>query len=70
MTRIPTNNLYRHTGLALQMLVIILAGVLGGLKLDRWLKLGIPLCTIIFSALSIGLAIYVAVREMDKKNNK
>lgn len=67
----PTNNPYvRYSGLAIQMLVIILAGVLGGVKLDGWLRLEIPVCTIIFSALSIGLAIYVAVRDIDKKPRK
>jgi hypothetical protein len=50
------------------MLVVILAGVVGGVKLDRWLGWTIPVCTILLSAGAIALAIYIAVRTPDKNH--
>jgi F0F1-type ATP synthase assembly protein I len=52
--------------MAFQMLVIILAGVFGGFKMDEWLKTK-PLFTIILSLLSVILAIYYVTRDLLKK---
>jgi F0F1-type ATP synthase assembly protein I len=52
--------------MAFQMLVIILAGVIGGYQLDRWLNLS-PLFTIILSLASVILAIYQVTRDLLKK---
>jgi len=49
------------------MLVIILAGVFGGLKLDEWLKLNFPVFTVILSILSVSLAIFVVIKDLIKK---
>jgi hypothetical protein len=57
------------------MLAIILLGVFGGIKIDQWLKLDIPVFTVILSIASVILAIYYAVKDFlkmdrkDKKNN-
>ncbi len=56
----------RYSGLAFQMLFIILAGVWGGVKLDEWLKLR-PLFTIILTIVSVILAIYFAVKDLLRK---
>ncbi len=65
------DNYARYTGIGFQMLVIILIGVFGGVKLDQWLDLNVPVFTIFLSILSVILAIYYAVKDflkMDKKN--
>lgn len=56
----------RYSGLAFQMLVIILAGVWGGFKLDEWLKIK-PLFTVILTIVSVILAIYYAVKDLLRK---
>ena len=57
----------RYSSIAFQMLVIILAGVFGGRELDRWLDIGFPLFTLIFTILGVVLAIYSVIRDLLKK---
>jgi hypothetical protein len=54
------------------MLFIILAGVFGGIKLDQWLSLKVPVFTIILSILSVILAIYYVTKDLiaSGKNRK
>jgi F0F1-type ATP synthase assembly protein I len=59
-------NYTRYSSIAFQMLVIILIGVFGGIKLDEWLKLTVPVFTIILSILSVILAIYTVTRDLLK----
>ena len=40
------------------MVVIILAGVFGGIKLDQIVKLDFPLFSLILTILAVALAIY------------
>lgn len=56
----------RYSSLAFQMLVVILAGVFGGLYLDRLLNLKYPVFTVLLSLLSVILAIYQAIRDLIK----
>jgi F0F1-type ATP synthase assembly protein I len=56
----------RYSSLAFQMLVVILAGVFGGLQLDRLLNLKYPVFTVLLSLLSVILAIYQAIRDLIK----
>jgi hypothetical protein len=49
------------------MLVIILAGVFGGYKLDQWLELNVPIFTVLLSLLSVVLAIYTVIKDLLKK---
>jgi ATP synthase protein I len=60
------NSYARYSGMGIQMLVIILAGVFGGYKLDQWLHTG-PFLTIILSVLSVFIAIYSITRDLIKK---
>ena len=60
------NNYAKYSGLGLQMLVIILAGVFGGIKLDELLDWGFPVFTVIFSLAAVFLAIYHAVKDFLK----
>lgn len=52
--------------MAIQMLVIILAGVFGGFKLDQWLQTK-PVFTVIFSVAAVILSIYFIIRDLLKK---
>ncbi len=63
----PLNNYARYSSIALQMAVIIMAGVFGGIKLDSWLKLKFPAFTLSLSLLSVGLAIYTVIKDLLKK---
>ncbi len=57
----------KFSSIAFQMLVIILIGVFGGVKLDEWLELKFPVFTVILSLLSVILAIYTVVKDLLKK---
>jgi hypothetical protein len=48
------------------MLVIILLGVLAGVKLDQWLHTK-PALAVLFSILSVALSIYFATRDLLRK---
>jgi F0F1-type ATP synthase assembly protein I len=48
------------------MMVIILLGVFGGYKLDKWLHTK-PVFTIILSLASVALAIYSVTRDLLNK---
>jgi len=63
----------RYSSIGFQMLAIILIGVFGGVKLDQWLQLKVPVFTIVLSVASVILAIYYAVKDllrMDRKKDK
>jgi ATP synthase protein I len=62
----PLNNYAKYSSIALQMLVIIAGGVVGGYYLDKWIGT-IPLFTILFSFLSVSLAIYISIKDFLKK---
>lgn len=57
------NDYARYSGMAVQMLAIILAGVFAGFKLDQWLHSG-PLMTVILSIVSVALSIYFVTRDL------
>jgi F0F1-type ATP synthase assembly protein I len=60
------NDYARYSGMAVQMIAIILIGVLGGIKLDKYLSLKFPVFTLVFTLLSVFLAIYFAIRDFLK----
>ncbi len=57
------NNYVKYTSLGIQMLVIIGAGVFGGYYLDTWLGNSFPVFLILLSILSVGTAIYYAIKD-------
>ena len=61
------DNYARYSSIALQMLVIILLGVWGGVKLDEWIDIGFPLFTVLMSIISVFTAIYVVIKDLIKK---
>ena len=67
----PKNSLNfyaKYSSIAFQMIAIILIGVFGGLKLDQLIKLPFPLFTVVFSLLSVVLAMYYVVKDLLKTN--
>lgn len=60
------NSYARYSGMGFQMLAIILAGVFGGYKLDQWLHTR-PILIIVFSILSVFIAIYSITRDLLKR---
>jgi F0F1-type ATP synthase assembly protein I len=62
-------NYAKYSSIGFQMMIIILVGVFGGLKLDSWLNTS-PIFTIILSLLSIFLAMYYMLKDLIKVGNK
>jgi ATP synthase protein I len=60
------NNYAKYTGLGVQMIVIILVTVWGGMKLDKLFGLKTPVFTIILSLLGVFAAIYSAIKDFIK----
>lgn len=56
----------KYTGLGIQMVVIILITVWGGIKLDKLFGLETPVFTIILSLLGVFAAIYTAIKDFIK----
>ncbi len=61
------NDYARYSGLAFQMIAIILIGVFAGIKLDEWLALKFPVFTLVLTLLSVFLSIFFAIRDFLKK---
>lgn len=59
-------NFARYSGLAFQMVAIILITTFGGKKLDEMLGLEKPVFTIILSLLGVFAAIYSSVKDFIK----
>ena len=69
MTADPRKNLNdyaRYSGIAIQMLVIILVGVFAGYRLDLWLHTR-PFLTVILSVVSVALSIYLVTKDLLRK---
>ncbi len=56
----------RYSGMAFQMLAIILLGVFAGWKADQWLGTK-PILTVILSLASVVVAIYIVTRDLLRK---
>jgi F0F1-type ATP synthase assembly protein I len=65
----PLFNYARYSSVAIQMAVIIAAGVFGGYKLDGFLNTT-PLFTIIFSVAGVAIAIYLSIKDVLKPKQK
>jgi F0F1-type ATP synthase assembly protein I len=64
--RKAVNNYAKYSGMGFQMLAIIGIGVFGGVKLDEIIDLDFPVFTIVFSIISVFLAIYVIIKDLLK----
>jgi F0F1-type ATP synthase assembly protein I len=57
----------KYSSLSVQMIIIVLAGTFGGIKLDKWIGWKFPVFTFCLSILSVIFAIYIAVKDFLKK---
>ena len=62
------NNYARYSGIAFQMILIILAGLFLGMKIDKWLHTSDPVFTAILSVLGVILATYMVIKDVLRKN--
>jgi len=60
------NDFGRYSGIAFQMIAIILITTWGGIELDKLAKFHTPVFTIILSLLGVFAAIYTAVKDFIK----
>ena len=58
------NNYARYSGLAFQMIAIILVGVFGGIKLDEIVKWEFPVFTLVLTLISVIASMYYAVKDL------
>lgn len=65
----PLVNYVYYSNLAIEMGVIIAAGVFGGLKLDEWLNVK-PAFTVTCSLTAIGIALYIAMKDFIHPSRK
>ncbi|MBI4648493.1 MAG: AtpZ/AtpI family protein [Bacteroidia bacterium] len=49
------------------MLIIIIAGVVGGMYLDKWIAWKFPVFTVILTVLSVVLSIYIVIKDILKQ---
>jgi F0F1-type ATP synthase assembly protein I len=59
-------NFARYTGMAFQMVGVILVTTLGGVKLDKLTGYKTPIFTIVLSLFGVFAAIYIAVKDFIK----
>ena len=64
----PLNSYAKYSSLGFQMAIIIGGGCYGGYKLDEHFKNTNSVFTIILSLLSIGLAMYVVIKDVIKSS--
>ncbi|MEQ8325139.1 MAG: AtpZ/AtpI family protein [Vicingaceae bacterium] len=57
----------KYTNIALRMIVIILVGVYAGMKLDEYLAYERPYITMLLSVLSVGVAMWIIIRDISSK---
>ena len=60
----PLNNYARYSGLAFQMIAIILVGVFGGIKLDEIITWEFPVFTLVLTLLAVVASMYYAVKDL------
>lgn len=63
----PLKSYARYTGIAIQMVAIIVIMTLAGVKLDSRRASDTPVFTIILSLLGVFAAIYTAIKDFIKK---
>jgi F0F1-type ATP synthase assembly protein I len=60
------SNYAKYTGIAFQMIAIILLGVYGGIQLDKLVRMEFPLFTVLLTVLSVILSIYYVIHDLIK----
>ncbi len=62
----PLKTYSRYSGIAVQMIVIILASVWGGIKLDELAGTESPVFTAVLSLVGVIAAIYTSIKDLIK----
>lgn len=57
----------KYSSLVFQMIALAATGVLGGIELDKWLKMKVPVFTIILTVLMTFAALFYLFRTIMKK---
>jgi F0F1-type ATP synthase assembly protein I len=65
----PSSDYLRYSGLAFQLIALILIGVWLGGKIDAWQQSEQPIWTAIFSLLFVCAGMYQLFRELSKKSD-
>jgi ATP synthase protein I len=60
----------RYSNMGIQMIVIILLGVFGGMKLDKWLHTKFSIFTVVLSFLGVMLGIYIGLKDFIRTKKK
>lgn len=63
----PLQDYTKFSGIAFQMIAVILLGVWGGVKLDKYIPFSFPIFTFSFTILSVFLSIYIVIREVNNR---
>ncbi|MFZ4399726.1 MAG: AtpZ/AtpI family protein [Bacteroidales bacterium] len=58
------NDYAKYSSISFQMVAIILLGVFAGRKLDEWMTNATPVFTLIFTVLSVVIAIYYVIKDL------
>ncbi len=62
------SNYAKYSGIAFQMILIIIAGLYLGIKMDKWFHTNDPVFTAIFTLLGVILAIYTIIKDVLRNN--
>ncbi len=64
------NSYVKYSSIAFQMGLTVFGGTYLGVMLDEYLKWGFPLFTILFSILSVAVAMYYSIKDFVKMGDK
>jgi len=54
----------RYSNLAFKLIAVILAAFLFGWQLDKWINIGFPLFTLLFSVGGLIVSIYLMIKDL------
>jgi ATP synthase protein I len=60
----------RYSNLGMQMIVVILLGVFGGIQLDKRLHMKFPVFTVVLSFIGVVLGIYIGLKDFIRTKKK
>lgn len=65
------SELVKYSAIGFQMIAIIVVGILGGMKLDKWItSVEFPVFTVVLSISSVIYATYFAIKDFIKPPKK
>ncbi|MBI5218317.1 MAG: AtpZ/AtpI family protein [Bacteroidia bacterium] len=61
------NDYARYSGIAFQMIAVVLLGVFVGIQLDKWVHFKFPVFTVVLSISSVFIALYLVLKDLIRK---